>query len=209
MWNYEKQLEYPVNLRKKDIKMAKYLVTQFGGPDGELGAAMRYLTQRYTMPTGKTKGLLTDIGTEELAHVEIICAMVYQLLKDASPKELEAAGLGGQYAQHGHSPFLQDANGVPWSATYIGVTGDHITDLYEDLAAEEKARATYEHLINLTDDPDIMDVLRFLRQREVVHFQRFGEALNGLQNGEGMKKIYHMPGCTDNLPMDDCRKPMQ
>ncbi|MBV4437914.1 manganese catalase family protein [Clostridium tyrobutyricum] len=192
MWNYEKKLQYPVNIRKKDVKMAKYLITQFGGPDGELSASMRYLTQRYTMPTGKTKGLLTDIGTEELAHVEIIGSMFYQLVKDASPKELESVGLGAHYTQHDHSPFLVDANGVPWTAAYFASTGDHITDLHEDLAAEEKARTTYEHLMNLTDDPDLTDILRFLRQREVVHFQRFGEALMGIQDGVGMKKNYYM-----------------
>lgn len=192
MWLYEKKLEYPVNLKNKNPKFAKVLITQFGGPDGELGASMRYLTQRYTMPTGGTKGLLTDIGTEELAHIEIISAMFYQLIRGVSPKELEAAGLGGQYAQHGYSPFLVDANGVPWSASYIQSTSDPVTCLHEDLAAEEKARTTYEHLMNLTDDVDILDILKFLRQREVTHFQRFGEALMNVQGGFGMKKNFHM-----------------
>jgi len=190
MWIYEKKLQYPVNLKCKDIPMAKYLITQFGGPDGELGAAMRYLSQRYTMPTGKAKALLTDIGTEELAHVEVISTMVYQLLKDATPEELKKAGLGAQYAQHGNALYPSDANGIPWTAAYIQSTSDPITDLHEDLAAEQKARTTYEHLINLTDDADIKDVLRFLRAREVVHYQRFGEALMDVYEDKESKKFY-------------------
>lgn len=181
MWVYEKKLQYPVRVSKPDVGMAKYLITQYGGPDGELSAAIRYLNQRYTMPTDKAKGLLTDIGTEELAHLEIIATMVYKLLKGVPAKELERAGLGAHYAQHDHALFVNDANGVPWTAAYIQATGDPITDLHEDMAAEQKARTTYEHLINLTDDPDLKDALRFLREREVVHFQRFGEALNDVQ----------------------------
>ncbi len=190
MWIYEKKLEYPINIKCKNIQMAKYIITQFGGPDGELSAAIRYLSQRYTMPTGKSKALLTDIGTEELAHVEMISAMVYQLLKDATPEELKKAGLGSHYAQHGHALFPSDAHGVPWTAAYIGVLGDPIVDLNEDLAAEQKARATYEHLIRLTDDPDIIDPLRFLREREVVHYQRFGEALMDVYDYKDSKKFY-------------------
>lgn len=182
MWFYEKRLEYPVNIRNKDIRMAKFLLAQYGGPDGELSAAIRYLNQRYTMPTGKSKALLTDIGTEELAHVEMIASMVYQLLRDATPQELEAAGLGGNFTQHDNALFPADANGIPWTATYIQATGDPVADLHENMAAEQKARATYEHLIQLTDDPDIIDPLRWLREREVVHFQRFGEALMDVQD---------------------------
>lgn len=181
MWIYEKKLQYPVNIKKKDVKMAKVMMTQYGGPDGELSAALRYLTQRYTMPTGKSKALLTDIGTEELAHVEMIAAMIYQLIRDATPEELQAGGLGGFYAQHNHALYWNDANGVPWTAAYVQSQGDPVADLHEDLAAEQKARATYERLITLTDDPDVIDPLRFLRQREVIHFQRFGEALNDVQ----------------------------
>ena len=190
MWNYEKRLEHPVNIKNKDLKMAKFLVTQYGGPDGELGAAVRYLNQRYTMPTGKTKGLLTDIGTEELAHVEIICTMVYQLVEGATPEELVAAGLGGNYVQHGHAVFPTDANGVPWTATYIATLGNPITDLHEDMAAEQKAKATYEHLIDLTDDHDVKDVLKFLWAREVIHYQRFGEALVNVYELQDSKKIF-------------------
>ncbi|SHK50786.1 manganese catalase family protein [Paramaledivibacter caminithermalis] len=190
MWIYEKKLQYPVNIKCKDIRMAKYLITQFGGPDGELGAAMRYLSQRYTMPTEKAKALLTDIGTEELAHVEIISTMVYQLLKDTTAEELEEAGLGSQYVQHGRAIYPQDANGIPWTAAYMQSTADPITDLHEDLAAEQKARTTYEHLLNLTDDPGIKDALRFLREREIVHYQRFGEALMDVYELKNSKKYY-------------------
>jgi spore coat protein JC len=142
------------------------------------------------MPTAKTKGLLTDIGTEELAHLEIIATMVYKLLKGATPEELRAVDLAGYYTQHDHALFYNDANGVPWTAAYIQATGDPITDLHEDLAAEQKARTTYEHLICLTDDRDLIDGLRFLREREVVHFQRFGEALNDVQGFVYGKKIF-------------------
>lgn len=190
MWIYDKKLEYPVNIKNKDLNMAKFLVTQYGGPDGELSAGIRYLNQRYTMPTGKTKGLLTDIGTEELAHVEIICTMVYQLLKNATPEELKLAGLGGTYTQHDNSPFPTDANGVPWTAAYIATLGDPVADLNEDLAAEQKAKVTYQHLIQLTDDPAVKDVLKFLWAREVIHYQRFGEALVGVYDLLDKKKYY-------------------
>lgn len=190
MWIYEKKLEYPVSIKCKDLRMARYLVAQYGGPDGELSAAIKYLNQRYTMPTGKSKALLTDIGTEELAHVEIICTMIYQLLKDATPEELKKAGLGSHYTQHDNALFPTDANGVPWSAAYIDTTGDPISDLQDDMAGEQKARTTYEHLIRLTDDPDVKDVLRFLRQREVIHFQRFGEALVDVESYKNSKHYF-------------------
>jgi spore coat protein JC len=190
MWIYEKKLEYPVKIKSKDVRMAKYLITQYGGPDGELGAALRYLNQRYTMPTGKTKGLLNDIGTEELAHLEIIATMVFQLISEASIQELKDAGLGGNYAQHDRALFYTDANGVPWTAAYIQALGNPVADLHEDMAAEQKAKATYEHLITLTDDVDVKDVLRFLWAREVVHYQRFGEALNDVYEYLGSKKIF-------------------
>lgn len=182
MWIYTKTLEYPINIRCKDLKMAKYLISQYGGPDGELSASLRYLNQRFTMPTGKSKGLLTDIGTEELAHVEMIGTMIYQLINDASIDELKAAGLATQYVDHGKALFYTDAQGNPWTAAYIQAKDDPIADLHEDMAAEQKARVTYEHLLNLTDDNDVKDVLKFLRQREIVHFQRFGEALVDVQD---------------------------
>ena len=175
MWKYVKTLEYPVNIKKKDLRMAKYLVTQYGGSNGELAAAWRYLNQRYTMPDEKGKALLTDIGTEELAHVEIISTMIYQLMKDATLVELKAAGLDTHYAEHGKGLYPTDANGVPFTVTYFATTGDPVADLSEDMAAEEKARAVYENLIDLTDDKDVIDVLLFLRQREIIHFNRFKE----------------------------------
>jgi spore coat protein JC len=175
MFKYEKMLEYPVNIRKKDIKMAKNLIAQLGGPDGELGASLRYLCQRFSMPDEKGKALLSDIGTEELGHVEMISTMVDQLLKDATVKELKDAGLDGWYTQHKRGIYPMDASGVPWTAAYIASTGDPIVDLQEDMAAEEKARATYENLIDLTNDEDLLGPLNFLRQREVIHYNRFKE----------------------------------
>ncbi len=175
MWKYVKRLEYPINIKKKDLKMAKLLVTQYGGANGELAAALRYLNQRYTMPDNRGKALLTDIGTEELAHVEMISTMIYQLLKDATLEELKEAGLDSHYAEHGKGLYPTDSNGVPFTVTYFATTGDPLADLSEDMAAEEKARATYENLIDLTNDPDIIGPLLWLRQREIVHFQRFKE----------------------------------
>ena len=187
MWYYVKTLQHPINLKCNDLRMANYLITQYGGPDGELGAALRYLNQRFTMPTNVTKGILTDIGTEELAHVEMIGTMVYQLMENATMDEIEKAGLSGHYADHGKGLFYTDATGNPWTATYIQNKDDVLADLHEDMAAEQKARATYEALISLTDDQDIKDILRFLREREVVHYQRFGEALMEVQDKLGCK----------------------
>lgn len=190
MWIYEKKLEHPVNIKCKDLRFAKVLVTQYGGPDGELSAAIRYLNQRYSMPIPKAKGLLTDIGTEELAHVEIICAMLYQLTKDATPEEMKKAGLDPHYAQHDNGLFPTDASGVPWTAAYIQTLGDPVTDIHEDMAAEQKARSTYEHLIDLTDDPDVIEPLKFLWAREVVHYQRFGEVLQDIYRFVDSKKYF-------------------
>ena len=175
MWKYSKKLQYPINIRNKNLKMAKTVISQYGGAQGELGAALRYLNQRYTMPDAKGRALLNDIGTEELAHVEMICTMVYQMMKGATPKELEEAGLSAHYTEHGLALFPSDANGNSWTANYISTTGDPIADLEEDLAAEQKARAVYENLINQTNDPDILGPLLWLRQREVVHYNRFKE----------------------------------
>ena len=175
MFKYVKSLEYPINIKKKDIRMAKYIVTQYGGPNGELAASLRYLNQRFNMPDEKGKALLTDIGTEELGHVEMICTMLYQLTKDASLEELKEAGLTGNYAEHGMDLFPTDSNGVPFTAAYFAAVGDPLADLSEDMAAEQKARAVYENLIELTNDKDIIAPLLFLRQREVIHFNRFKE----------------------------------
>lgn len=190
MWIYEKTLQFPVNLKTKDLEMAKYIMTQVGGPNGELGAAIRYLQQRYTMPTGKAKGMLTDIGTEELAHVEIVDSLIYQLTDGATPEELRAAGLGSNYAQNGHGLFPVDASGVPFSVSPIAVMGDAVTNLHEDMAAEQKALATYYQLINLTDNIDIKEVLRFVAEREIVHYQRFGEVLMDVYDYTDCKKVF-------------------
>ena len=173
MWKYEKRLQFPVNIRKKNVQMAKYIITQNGGANGELAATLRYLNQRYTMPDEKGKAVLSDIATEEMAHLEIISAMVYQLLDGATPEELKEAGLASQYTEHGNGVYSNDSNGVPFTAAYFAVTGDPLADLAEDMAAEQKARATYENLMNLTDDEDILAPLSFLRQREIIHYERF------------------------------------
>lgn len=175
MFSYQKRLQYPVNIRKKDLRMAKYLITQYGGSNGKLAAALRYLNQRYTMPDNRGKALLTDIGTEELAHIEMISTMIYQLMKDATMEEIKAAGLDAHYAEHNRALYPTDANGMPFTVTYFATTGDPIADLQEDMAAEQKARAVYENLIDLTTDPDVIAPLLWLRQREVVHFARFKE----------------------------------
>lgn len=175
MFKYVKTLEYPINIKKKDLRMAKYIVTQYGGPNGELAAALRYLNQRYTMPDDKGKALLTDIGTEELGHVEMICTMLYQLTKGASLQELKAAGMDTSYAEHGTDTFPSDSNGVPFTAAYFAAVGDPLANISEDMAAEEKARAVYENLIELASDPEVIGPLLFLRQREIIHFNRFKE----------------------------------
>ena len=178
MFKYEKMLEYPINVKKKDLRMAKLLVSQFGGPDGELGAALRYLSQRFTMYDDRGKALISDIGSEELGHVEMICTMIHGLIKDATIDELKEYGLDAWYTQHNKGVFPMDANGVPFTSAYIGISGNPIVDLQEDLAAEEKARATYENLMDLTNDESILAPLSFLRQREIVHYNRFKELLD-------------------------------
>ncbi|EOS55848.1 manganese catalase family protein [Paenibacillus barengoltzii] len=189
MWVYEKKLQYPVRVSKCDPRMAKLLIEQYGGADGELAAALRYLNQRYTIPD-KVIGLLNDIGTEEFAHLEMIATMVYKLTKDATPEQLKAAGLDPYYVNHDKALFYENAAGVPWTASYIQAKGDPIADLYEDIAAEEKARATYQWLIDMTDDVDIQDSLKFLREREIVHSLRFREAVEILKEDREHKKIF-------------------
>ena len=175
MFAYEKKLQFPVNITRKNLRLARYLVTQYGGSNGEMAAALRYMNQRYTMPDNRGKALLTDIAVEELAHIEIICAMIAQLMKGATIEEIKAAGLDTHYAEHDSALYPTDANGVPFTVAYFATTGDPLADLMEDMAAEEKARAVYENLIDLTDDPQVLGPLLWLRQREVVHFQRFKE----------------------------------
>lgn len=175
MFKYSKKLPYPINIKKKDIKMAKYIITQFGGPNGELGAFLRYFSQKFNMPTAEGQALLNDIAVEEMGHCEMICTMVYQLLKGATIEELKENGLSGNYAEHGMGIYPCDSNGIPFTAATLQSIGDPLADLAEDMAAEEKARVTYEHLINLTKDEDLINPLLFLRQREVVHYDRFKE----------------------------------
>jgi spore coat protein JC len=189
VWIYEKKLQYPVRVSKCDPHMAKLLLEQYGGADGELAAALRYLNQRYTIPD-RVVGLLTDIGTEEFAHLEMIATMVYKLTKDATPEMIKAAGLDEHYVNHDRALYYQNAAGVPWTAAYIQAKGDPIADLYEDIAAEEKARATYQWLIDMTDDPDLKDGLKFLREREVIHSLRFREAVEILKEDRETKKIF-------------------
>lgn len=181
MWIYQKRLEFPVNITSPDTRMAKALMAQYGGPDSELGAATRYLTQRFTMPDDRVKAIVNDIGTEELAHWEMLGVMIFQCMRGATLCDIEEAGLTGYYTMHGKGVYPADPNGVPFTTAYIQSTGDPITDIVEDMAAEQKARTTYEHLMDLTDNPEILAPLRFLREREVVHYQRFGEALMILQ----------------------------
>ena len=178
MWTYEKRLEFPINIKNKNPRLAKAIITQYGGYAGELGAALRYLTMRYTMPTDEGKALLTEIGNEELSHIEMINTIVLQLTEGATVEELKELGVEANYVEHGKNMFPVDANGVPFSAMLFAVTGDPVVDLTENLAAEEKARIVYERLMDLTNDPDVLAPLAFLREREVIHFQRFGELLN-------------------------------
>ncbi len=191
MWLYQKKLEYPVRIKNPNPRLAKFIVSQYGGPDGELAASLRYLSQRFGMPDQKSKAILNDIGTEELAHLEMVGSIVHQLTDGVSVEEIEKAGLGAYYTDHGVDVYPSSAAGVPFTAAYIACKGDAVANLQEDLAAEQKARATYEKLIDLcADDPDVIDPLRFLREREIVHFQRFGEALNGVQEKLAEKKFY-------------------
>ncbi len=191
MWTYNKVLQYPINIKNKNPMLAKYIISQYGGPDGELAASLRYLSQRFGMPDQKAKAILNDIGTEELAHLEMVGTIVHQLTKGATIEEIKAAGLGPYYTDHGVDVYPQSAAGVPFTAAYIAAKGDPIANLQEDLAAEQKARATYEKLIDLcADNPDVVEPLKFLRQREVVHFQRFGEALRGVQDKLAERKFY-------------------
>ena len=202
MWTYKKTLQYPVNIKCTNPKLAKVIISQYGGPDGELAASLRYLSQRFAMPDQKSKAILNDIGTEELAHLEMVGSIVHQLTKNASIEEIEKAGLSAYYTDHGVDVYPQSAAGVPFTAAYLACKGDVIANLQEDLAAEQKARATYEKLIDLCrDEPDVVDPLRYLRQREIVHFQRFGEALRGVQDKLAEKKFYM--NC-DNMQNSDC-----
>ena len=190
MWTYEKTLQYPVRIKKPDPALAKLIITQLGGPDGELGASMRYLNQRYSMPYREVVGMLTDIGTEELAHLEMIGAIVTQLTRDMSIEDVKKSGFDAYFVDHTAGVYPVSAAGVPFDMKYLEVKGDAIADLSEDMGAEQKARVTYDNLIRLIGDPDVCDPIRFLREREVVHFQRFGEALGIVRNNLDQKNFY-------------------
>lgn len=190
MWIYEKKLQYPINIKTPDAKSAKIIISQYGGPDGELGASLRYLSQRYTMPYPELKGLLTDIGTEELAHLEMVGAIVYQLTKGLSAEELKKQGFADYFVDHTTGIYPLAASGTPWSATTMQSKGDVLTDLHENLAAEQKARTTYDNILRLVDNPDVREPIKFLRAREIVHYQRFGEGLRIATDKMNSKNFY-------------------
>ena len=204
MWNYEKRLQYPVKIKNPDPKMAMVIISQFGGPDGELAASMRYLSQRYVMPYREVAGLLTDIGTEELAHMEIVCAIVHQLTRNLSPEDIKKSGFDTYYVDHTLGIWPQAASGTPFSATVFQSKGDPITDLNEDMAAEQKARTTYDNILRLVKDPDICDPIRYLREREIVHYQRFGEGLRIVQDNLNSKNFYAFNPAFTNPKSSNC-----
>lgn len=176
MWEYNKHLQFPINIKTPNPKLANFIVSQYGGPNGELGASMRYLSQRFSMPNEVTRAVLNDIGTEELGHLEMVGTLVRQLAKNATTGQIESSPLAEYFINHGRGVYPSDTTGVPWNAATIAVSADPITDLVEDLAAEQKARATYDNILRFSDDSDVNKVIKFLREREIVHFQRFGEA---------------------------------
>lgn len=190
MWSYEKQLQYPVRIKNTNPRLASAIISQYGGPDGELGASLRYLSQRYSMPFDDAKGALTDIGTEELGHLEMIGSIVHQLTRDLTPEQAKAGGFDAYLVDHTTGVYPQAAAGFPWSAGSMQVKGDPITDLHEDMAAEMKARTTYDNILRISDDPDVNDVIRFLRAREIVHYQRFGELLVRTQDRLNEKNFF-------------------
>lgn len=205
MWNYEKRLQYPINITQTNPQMAQVIISQFGGPDGELAASMRYLSQRYTMPYKEVAGILTDIGTEELAHMEMVSTIVYQLTKNLTPEEIKASGFDRYYVDHTLALWPQAAGGIPFNACEFQSKGDPITDLFEDLAAEQKARTTYDNILRLVKDPEVSDPIRFLRQREIVHFQRFGEGLRIVQDQLDSRNFYAFNPAFD-VPQGNCDK---
>ncbi len=201
MWKYEKKLQYPVKIKKTDPRMAQVIMSQLGGPDGELAASLRYLNQRYSCPYSAVTGVLTDIGTEELAHVEMISTIIYQLTKDLSVDEIKACGFDKYFVDHTLGIYPVSAAGVPFTAAYFQSKGDPITDMMENMAAEQKARSTYDNILRLADDNDVKDPIRFLRQREIVHFQRFGESLRMIQDNLNSKNFYACnPSFTKKCP---------
>lgn len=199
MWNYEKRLQYPVKICNPNPKLANLIISQFGGPDGELSASMRYLSQRYSMSSKNVVGVLTDIGTEELAHMEMICAIIFQLTRNLTMEEIDKSGFAPYYIDHTTGLYPVAASGTPFTAAYFQSKGDPITDLHEDMAAEQKARTTYDNLLRIVKDPDVCDPLKFLREREVVHYQRFGESLRLVQDELNSKNFYAFNPSFDKL----------
>ncbi len=197
MFIYNKKLQYPVKIARPNPRLASVIISQYGGPDGELGASLRYLSQRYSMPFDEQKGLLTDIGTEELGHLEMIGAIIHQLTRNLKEKDIEGTPLEAYFVDHTLGVYPTSASGFPWSAASMQVKGDPIADLCEDLGAEQKARVTYDNILRLSDDPDVNDVIKFLREREVVHFQRFGESLQQLREKLNQKNVYAMNPAMD------------
>ena len=192
MFVYEKKLQYPVRIQNVNPQLAAIVISQYGGPDGELGASLRYLSQRYSMPYDALKGLLTDIGTEELGHLEMVGSIVHQLTRTLTEEQMKEQGFAPYFVDHTAGVYPQAASGTPWAAATMAVTGDPMADLVEDMAAEQKARVTYANILRLSDDPDVNDVIRFLREREIVHFQRFGEAVQLLREKLDEKNVYYM-----------------
>lgn len=197
MFSYNKKLQYPVKIKNPNPNLAKIILTQYGGPDGELGASLRYLSQRYSMPFDELRGLLTDIGTEELGHLEMIGAIVHQLTRNMNGNQMKDPAFAPYFVDHTAGVYPAAAVGTPWSAATMQVTGDPMADLVEDLAAEQKARVTYDNILRISDDPDVNDVIRFLREREIVHFQRFGEAVQLLRDKLNQKNVYYMNPAID------------
>jgi spore coat protein JC len=192
MFIYNKKLQYPVRIATPNPRLAKVIISQYGGPDGELGASLRYLSQRYSMPFDDQKALLTDIGTEELGHLEMVASIVHQLTRKMTTTQIEESGLSPYFVDHTAGIYPTAASGAPWNAFSMQVKGDPIADLTEDLAAEQKARVTYDNILRLSDDPDVNDVIKFLREREIVHFQRFGESIQQLREKLNQKNVYAM-----------------
>ena len=197
MFVYDKKLQYPVKIDKTNPRLASIIITQYGGPDGELGASLRYLSQRYSMPFDELKGLLTDIGTEELGHLEMIGAIFHQLTRNLKDSQLQDSAFAPYLVDHTTGIYPTSASGSPWNAASMAVKGDPMADLVEDLAAEQKARVTYHNILRLSDDPDVNNVIKFLREREIVHFQRFGEAIQLLREKLNQKNVYYMNPAID------------
>ena len=190
MWTYEKKLQYPVKIKRPNPALAKFIISQYGGPHGEIGASLRYLSQRTSMPNRQVAGILTDVGTEELSHLEMVQTIVHQLTKGMTIEQIKEAGMEAYFVDHTAGVYPQFASGMPFTAATFSVSGDAIADLQEDLAAEQKARLTYDNILRLADDPDVIDPIRFLRAREIVHFQRFGEGLRIMQDELDSKNFY-------------------